>query len=78
MVEEVNEKTARYVKTMEEYKQTPDSDGILFTAATGNMIAYERMLETNREDALFKDPYAQYLVGQRGEKVSEMLGFFIS
>jgi hypothetical protein len=64
MVEEtLHEKIARYGNIVEEYKQTPDSDGILFTAATGNMIAYERMLETNREDALFKDPYAQYLVG---------------
>ena len=72
------EKSAEYMKITEEYKKTPDSDGIYYTASTAQAIAYERMLESNREDALFKDPLAKHLVGERGEKVSEIINFWIS
>ena len=35
-------------------------------------------METKREDSLFKDELAQHLVGERGEKLSELINFWIS
>ena len=67
-----------FMAVVEEYKSNPDSDGNLFTANTAQAIAWERAIETKREDALFKDELAQHLVGERGEKVSEMINTWIS
>ncbi len=33
---------------------------------TALWVAYYRAMETNREDALFKDPYAELLAGEKG------------
>jgi len=38
---------------------------------TAFWIAYHRALETAREDALFKDPWAAALAGERGRRISE-------
>jgi len=38
---------------------------------TALLIAYERWLETQREDALFQDPLAERLKGVSGKKVSD-------
>jgi len=38
--------------------------------STSLMIAYERYLETQREDALFKDPLAEHLMGISGKQLS--------
>jgi len=38
---------------------------------TAFWIAYHRALETAREDALFKDPWAAALAGERGLRISE-------
>ena len=70
----VAKKAAEFAALGEEYK-TPDSDGFDFTAATSQAIAYERMIETIREDSLFLDHLAEHFIGQRGKKVSAMLNF---
>eukprot|EP01006_Ploeotia_vitrea_P009174 TRINITY_DN21564_c0_g1_i1.p1 TRINITY_DN21564_c0_g1~~TRINITY_DN21564_c0_g1_i1.p1 ORF type:complete len:288 (+),score=32.94 TRINITY_DN21564_c0_g1_i1:35-898(+) len=41
-----------------------------FTGKSALCIAYERALETDREDALFKDPHAQQLAGTCGKTFS--------
>ena len=38
---------------------------------TAFWIAYHRTLETAREDALFKNPWAAALAGERGRRISE-------
>ena len=59
MVEETPKKTAmEYFAIAEEYKKNPDADGNLYTANTAQAIAWERAIETKREDALFKDELA--------------------
>ena len=79
MVEETPKKTAmEYFAIAEEYKKNPDADGNLYTANTAQAIAWERAIETKREDALFKDELAQHLVGPRGEEVSTMINVWIS
>lgn len=53
--------------------QAPDADGIDFIAATSQMIAYERDIESKREDRLFNDHLAKHFIGIRGEQVSAFL-----
>lgn len=44
------------------------------TGVTALMVAYERALETEREDALFKDPLAKQLAGKSaGEQMSQKM-----
>ena len=44
------------------------------TGVTALMVAYERALETEREDALFKDPLAKQLAGESaGEQMSQKM-----
>jgi len=45
-----------------------------FTNDSAMMIAWERHLESQREDALFKDPLATALAGSKGEGLSEKFG----
>ncbi len=40
---------------------------------TAFWIAYHRALETQRDDALFKDPWAAALAGTRGRRISEAM-----
>jgi methyltransferase (TIGR00027 family) len=40
---------------------------------TALLVAYHRALESARPDALFRDPYAGRLAGQRGEQVVRQL-----
>jgi len=48
-----------------------------FVNDSARMIAYERFLETSREDALFQDPLASALAGgDKGEKLSETFGSY--
>jgi methyltransferase (TIGR00027 family) len=47
-----------------------------FVNDSAMMIAYERFLETSREDALFQDPLARVLAGDKGEKLSETFGTY--
>ena len=68
-------------KLGEEFKQlmsSIDSEGIAWTAATSQAIAYDRKIESEREDRLFNDFLAKYLVGERGEKISEVINDALS
>jgi methyltransferase (TIGR00027 family) len=40
---------------------------------TAFWIAYHRALESNRPDALFRDPFAARLAGERGRRISEAM-----
>ena len=55
-----------------------DSEGLAYVASTAQAIAYERALESKREDRLFNDHLAHHFVGERGETISgfinKMLG----
>ena len=49
-------------------------DGYDYTMGTSQAIAYERMLESQREDRLFNDHLAQYLTGgERGKEISAFI-----
>lgn len=41
---------------------------------TSFWVAYYRAKETERPDALFKDPLAKVLIGERGKQISESMG----
>lgn len=41
---------------------------------TSLWVAYYRAKETERPDALFKDPLAKILIGERGQKIAEHMG----
>jgi methyltransferase (TIGR00027 family) len=45
-----------------------------FTNDSAMMIAYERHLESCRDDALFQDPFAKMLSGSKGETLSAGFG----
>ena len=45
-----------------------------FTNDSAMMIAYERALESKREDALFNDRFASALAGSKGETLSSNFG----
>ena len=40
---------------------------------TARWVAYFRALESERPDALFRDPYARLLAGDRGRSIAERL-----
>jgi methyltransferase (TIGR00027 family) len=42
---------------------------------TARWVAYYRAQETDRADALFRDPYARALAGERGEKIAKAQKF---
>ena len=44
-----------------------DGEGMGYVALTAQAIAYERALESKREDRLFNDHLAQHFVGETGE-----------
>jgi len=46
-------------------------DGLTFANKTAQWIAYDRMLETDRADGLFKDPLAKHFVGEYGKRCSD-------
>lgn len=57
----------------------PD-DGLTFANKTALMIAYERMLESQRPESvrLFNDHLAQYFVGDYGKDVSDCMSLALS
>ncbi|HYM25809.1 MAG TPA: SAM-dependent methyltransferase, partial [Vicinamibacterales bacterium] len=42
---------------------------------TARWVAYYRAQETERPDAIFKDPYAKALAGERGERIAKAQAF---
>lgn len=49
-------------------------DLIEHVSDTAFWVAYYRWLETQRKDALFRDPLAKKLIGDRGEKIARRMG----
>ena len=43
---------------------------------TARWVAVYRARETDRPDAIFKDPFARMLAGERGEQIASGLPFF--
>lgn len=70
----VEEKQEWMAKEYEELQKV-NEDGIDFAGKTASMIAYERMLESEKpcEDRLFNDHLAKYFAEPYGKRVSEML-----
>ena len=60
---------------MKEYIElkVPGADGFEYNQSTAQAIAYERMIESKREDRLFNDPLAEHFIGDRGQRVSKFL-----
>jgi methyltransferase (TIGR00027 family) len=50
------------------------SESIEHVSDTAFWVAYYRWLETKRKDALFHDPLAKVLVGERGAKLARHMG----
>src|SRR5260370_39023048 len=46
------------------------SDRPVTVSDTANWVAYYRALESERPDAIFHDPYARALAGERGERIT--------
>lgn len=68
---------------MKEYMELnkPDENGIDFVGKTSYMIAYERMLESEKpeKERLFNDPLAKYFTGgEWGKRVSDMLAMSLT
>lgn len=55
-------------------RQTNTGEVNTFTNDSAMMIAYERSLETSRDDALFDDPLAIHLAGTEGKDLSTAFG----
>src|SRR6266704_4955697 len=45
------------------------SDGIQHVSDTARWVALYRAMESDRRDALFRDPYARRLAGERAERI---------
>ena len=79
MVEEnaaETEKAKRQAEFGQKYMEmmnTVDSHGLTYVANTAQLVAYERAIESKREDRLFNDHLAQHFVGERGEEVSRLV-----
>jgi len=68
-------RTAMAVKSLEEVVQLLGENAeVSVVGRTAFMVAAERALESEREDALFVDPYAKALSGQDGLAMSDRLG----
>ena len=48
-------------------------DAIRSVCDTARWVAYHRATESDREDALFRDPYARQLAGDRGRLISVLM-----
>jgi len=52
-----------------------DEGGLRNISDTANWVAMYRALESERPDALFRDPFARRLAGQRGARIAEGQSF---
>ena len=48
-----------------------DKDGLRHISDTAHWVAFYRALESERPDALFHDPFARRLAGERGARIAE-------
>lgn len=53
--------------------ETTKGPAIRNVSDTARWVAYYRAMETERPDALFRDPYARKLAGERGEQIVRQL-----
>ncbi|MDE3057739.1 MAG: class I SAM-dependent methyltransferase [Bacteroidota bacterium] len=51
--------------------RTNDSSQITHISDTALWVSVYRAMETKRKDALFRDPYAEILAGERGRQIAE-------
>ena len=62
----------RNIKYDRRIRLTVGEDGLNYTMGTSQAIAYERMLESQREDRLFNDHLAKHFTGgERGKEISD-------
>jgi len=54
---------------------TSDNDDLRNISDTARWVAIYRAIESERPDALFRDPFARRLAGERGERIAETMGF---
>ncbi len=52
-----------------------DEGGLRNISDTAHWVAVYRALESERPDALFRDPFARRLAGERGARISEGVAF---
>lgn len=64
---------AEIMKLYRELNDAGDADGLDFVGSTAQAIAYERSLESQRQDRLFNDTLSQHFVGTKGVKCSKMV-----
>lgn len=69
------EKAAAMTKAMGELQTVNDKDGMDFNAKTAMGIAYERFVESQRNDSLFVDPLASEMFPPYGQIMSDALAF---
>ncbi|MGH9728858.1 MAG: class I SAM-dependent methyltransferase [Candidatus Acidiferrales bacterium] len=53
--------------------ETSKGPAIRNVSDTARWVAYYRAMETERADAIFRDPYARKLAGERGEQITRSL-----
>jgi methyltransferase (TIGR00027 family) len=66
----LDERTARQDESMSENTAEPL---IRTVSDTARWVAYYRAMETDRPDAIFRDPFARRLAGERGEQIVRTL-----
>jgi methyltransferase (TIGR00027 family) len=52
---------------------SPSAPLLADVSDTARWVAYLRALETDRPDALFRDPFARLLAGERGKEIAETM-----
>ena len=52
-----------------------DNDDLRNISDTARWVAIYRAIESDRPDALFHDPFARRLAGERGERIAETMEF---
>ena len=52
---------------------TPSGERMRSISDTARLVAYHRAMETERADAIFRDPYARTLAGESGERFARTL-----
>lgn len=67
----------KFKAAMAEYEllKGPDQDGLDFSNKTAMWVAYERQVESERDDSLFNDTLAGHFVGQYGKRLSDAMSF---
>ena len=67
----------KFKAAMDEYNELKEvgEDGLDFSNKTSMWIAFERDIESQREDRLFNDPLAKYFMEPHGKRLSDAMSF---